>query len=175
VWSFAITPFCNSLGLCGKAHAQRSLERLVRLLAICTIFLISLLWASLSYSGLPQSKTTEWKSVEFAIVRFNDQAPQTWNIYHTSKKGILLVKIWKRYLLVNVAEQQVFDVDPNTIKPNANGVEWSSSDAPNDPIEIADWKDRNVGPVQRIRFRFGKYGHILELQLPIGADGKPAY
>jgi hypothetical protein len=108
-------------------------------------------------------------------VRFNDQAPQTWNIYHTGKKGILLVKIWKRYLLVNVAEQQVFDIDPNTIKPNANGVEWSSSDTPNDPIEITDWKDRNVGPVQRVRFRFGKNGHTLELQLPIGADGKPAY
>ncbi|MEQ1474478.1 MAG: hypothetical protein ABLQ96_11675 [Candidatus Acidiferrum sp.] len=121
------------------------------------------------------SKPGEWKSVSFAIVRYNDEAPQSWNIYHTSKRGVLLVKLWKRYLLVNLPEQLVFDIDPHTVKPQGDGVEWSSADAPNEPIEIADWKERNVGPVQRIRFRLGKNGHILELQLPLRADGKPAY
>jgi hypothetical protein len=144
--------------------------------AALTICLVALLCASLApaQSAAP-AKATEWKSVEFAIVRFNDEAPQTWNIYHTSKRGILLVKLWKRYLLVNVGEQQVFDIDPNTVKPNANGVNWSTSDIPNQPLDIVDWKDRNVGPVERIRFRLSKTGHFLELQLPIGPDGRPAY
>ena len=26
----------------------------------------------------------------FAIVKFNDEAPKSWNIYHTEKKGLLL-------------------------------------------------------------------------------------
>ncbi len=121
------------------------------------------------------SKSEEWKSVSFAIVRYNDEAPQSWNIYHTTKRGVLLVKLWKRYLLVNLGEQLVFDIDPHTVKPQGDGVEWSSADTPNEPIEIADWKERNVGPVQRIRFRLGKNGHILELQLPLRADGRPAY
>ena len=121
------------------------------------------------------SKPVEWKAVSFAIVRFNDEAPASWNIYHTSKRGLLLVKLWKRYLLVNVPEHQVFDIDPHTVKPQGDGVQWSSSDMPEEPLEITDWKDRNVGPVQRIRFRLGKDGHILELQIPLRADGKPAY
>jgi len=121
------------------------------------------------------SKPVEWKSVSFAIVRFNDEAPASWNIYHTSKRGLLLVKLWKRYLLVNVPEHQVFDIDPRTVKPQGDGVQWSSSDMPEEPLEITEWKDRNVGPVQRIRFRLGKDGHILELQIPLRADGKPAY
>jgi hypothetical protein len=121
------------------------------------------------------SKPVEWKSVSFAIVRFNDEAPASWNIYHTSKRGVLLVKLWKRYLLVNVAEHQVFDIDPRTVKPQGDGVQWSTSDMPEEPLEIMEWKDRNVGPVQRIRFRLGKDGHILELQLPLRADGKSAY
>jgi len=121
------------------------------------------------------SKPVEWKAVSFAIVRFNDEAPASWNIYHTSKRGLLLVKLWKRYLLVNVPEHQVFDIDPRTIKPQGDGVQWSSSDIPEEPLEITEWKDRNVGPVQRIRFRLGKDGHILELQIPLRADGKPAY
>jgi hypothetical protein len=146
--------------------------------ATSAVCLVALFFAAL---GSPQSqspssvKTTEWKSVQFAIVRFNEEAPQTWNIYHTSKRGILLVKLWKRYLLVNVGEQQVFDIDPDTVKPSATGVNWSTSDMPKDPLEITDWKDRNVGPVERVRFRLSKNGHFLELQLPIGPDGKPVY
>jgi hypothetical protein len=121
------------------------------------------------------SKPVEWKSVSFAIVRFNDQAPASWNIYHTSKRGVLLVKLWKRYLLVNVAEHQVFDIDPRTVKPQGDGVQWSSSEMPEEPLEITEWKNRNVGPVQRLRFRLGKDGHVLELQIPLRADGKPVY
>jgi hypothetical protein len=120
-------------------------------------------FCSLSRAQAPESaKPAEWKSVSFAIVRYNDEAPQSWNIYHTSKRGVLLVKLWKRYLLVKIPEEQVF-------------VQWSASDTPNEAIEIADWKQRNVGPVQRVRFRLGKNGHMLELQLPLRTDGKPAY
>ena len=148
----------------------------------CVLFplvLVPLLIALFSYPVRAQtaeaSKPVEWKSVSFAIVRFNDEAPTSWNIYHTSKRGVLLVKLWKRYLLVNVPEHQVFDIDPRTVKPQGDGVQWSSSDMPEQPLEITEWKDRNVGPVERLRFRLGKDGHILELQIPLRADGKPAY
>jgi hypothetical protein len=141
--------------------------------------LLALLIAALSLplqSQTPEpAKPTEWKSVAFAIVRFNDEAPQSWNIYHTSKRGVLLVKLWKRYLLVNVADEQVFDIDPHTVKARGDSVEWSTADTPAEPLEIADWKVRDVGPVERVRFRLGKDGHILELQLPLLPGGKPAY
>jgi hypothetical protein len=120
-------------------------------------------------------KKTLWKSVEFAILRFNDQAPQTWNIYHTGKRGILLVKLWRRYLLVDTKEQEVYEVNPQTVKPQGDSVEWSMSDLPSNPIETSEWKERDVGPVERIRFRFGKTGHFLDIQLPLKPDGKPAY
>lgn len=141
-------------------------------------FLIAVLAFPIQSQSPESGKTVQWKSVSFAIVRFNDDAPQSWNIYHTAKRGILLVKLWKRYLLVNIPDQQVFDIDPHTVKPQGaqgDGVEWSPSDTPDEPLEIADWKERNVGPVQRVRFRLGKEGHVLELQLPLRADGKPAY
>jgi hypothetical protein len=122
------------------------------------------------------AKTTEWKSVAFAIVRFNDEAPQSWNIYHTSKRGVLLVKLWKRYLLVNVADSQVFDIDPQTVKVQDASVEWSMADTPAEPLEITGWRVRDVGPVERIRFRLGKNpGHILEIQVPLLPGGKPAF
>jgi len=108
-------------------------------------------------------------------VRFNDAAPNSWNIYHSEKKGIVLVRLWKRYLLVKVQDQEVFDIDPQKIRVNGDSVEWSLADVPDKPIETADWKDKDVGQLERIRFRLGKDGHFLELQLPLGPSGRPIY
>ena len=139
------------------------------------LFVSILLLLSANAQAPAPDKKTLWKSVEFAILRFNDQAPQTWNIYHTGKRGILLVKLWKRYLLVDIKEQEVYEVNPQTVKPQGDSVEWSMSDLPSEPIETSEWKERDVGPVERIRFRFGKTGHFLDIQLPLKPDGKPAY
>jgi hypothetical protein len=121
------------------------------------------------------SKKLTWKTLEFAIVRFNDNAPNSWNIYHSEKKGVLLVRLWKRYLLVNVGDQEVFDIDPQKIKVSVDSVEWSIADVPDKPIETPEFIGRNVGAMERIRFRLGKNGHFLELQIPMGLNGRPIY
>jgi len=36
------------------------------------------------------------------------------NIYHTEKKGLLLVHLWKRYLLVDMKDQEATKSDPQT-------------------------------------------------------------
>jgi hypothetical protein len=134
----------------------------------------------LCFSAMPQTAPVDkkllWKPVQFAIVRFNDEAPQTWNIYHAEKRDALLVKLWKRYLYLDLKEEEVYEVDPQTVKPQGDNVEWSVSDLPNDPIEISDWKVRDVSAfIRRVRFRFGKDGPYLDIQIPLKPDGKPAY
>jgi hypothetical protein len=121
------------------------------------------------------AKKLTWHTLEFAIVKFNDTAPNSWNIYHSEKKGVLLVRLWKRYLLVNVQDQEVYDIDPQKIKILGDSVEWSLADVPEKPIDTPDWMDRNVGLLERVRFRLGKDGHFLELQLPLGPNGRPIY
>jgi hypothetical protein len=116
-----------------------------------------------------------WKPVEFAIVRYNDDAPASWNMYHGEKKGLLLLRLWRRYLLVNVQEQEVYELDPDKVKVTGENVEWSPSDLPTDPIETSEWKTRDVGPMRRVKFRFGKTGNFLDIQLPLLINGKPAY
>ncbi len=113
--------------------------------------------------------------MEFAIVKFNDEAPKSWNLYHTEKKGVLLLRLWKRYLLVDVKEQEVYEIDPQSVKPAGDNVEWPLADKPDQPIETLEWKTRDIGPMQRVAFRLGKGGHILELQIPLKPNGQPAY
>jgi hypothetical protein len=145
--------------------------RFHRLTPIAGILLLSLVLTA----GLQAGEKTHWKSVAFAIVKFNDQAPKSWNIYHTDKKGLLLVHLWKRYLLVDMKEQEVYEIDPQTVKPRGEDVEWSPADTPAQPLDISEWKERNVGQLERLTFRLGKEGHVLELQIPLKPDGKPAY
>ncbi|MGA2095832.1 MAG: hypothetical protein ABSH39_06005 [Candidatus Acidiferrum sp.] len=121
----------------------------------------------------PVDKKPLWKPVDFAILRFNDEAPKDWNIYHTEKRGLVLLKLWKRYLFLDLKEQEVYEIDPETVKPQGDNVEWSMTDIPKDPLEISEWKTRDVGSVRRVRFRFGKTGHFLEMQIPLKINGKP--
>jgi len=122
-----------------------------------------------------EAKKLTWHTLEFAIVRFNENAPNSWNIYHSEKKGVFLVRLWKRYLLVNVQDEEVYDIDPQKIKVTGDSAEWSYADMPDKPIETPDFVERNVGNMERIRFRLGKDGHFLELQIPLGPNGRPIY
>jgi hypothetical protein len=108
-------------------------------------------------------------------VKFNDAAPNSWNIYHGDKKGLLLVRLWKRYLFIDVQDEEVYDIDPTKITVVGNSVEWWLGDVPDKPIDTPEFKERNVGLVDRIRFRLGKEGHYLEVQIPMGPTGKPIY
>ena len=139
---------------------------------------VALLLVVLGGSARPQTEPARkltWRPLEFAILRYNDDAPKSWNIYHSDRKGVLLVRLWKRYLLVSVQDEEVYDIDPQTIKASGDSVEWSYADRPSKPIETPDWRVRNVGSMDRVRFRLGKEGHFLELQLPLGPNGRPIY
>ncbi|HXY25748.1 MAG TPA: hypothetical protein VEI73_13925 [Candidatus Acidoferrum sp.] len=113
--------------------------------------------------------------MEFAIVKFNDEAPKSWNLYHTEKKGVLLLRLWKRYLLVNVKEEEAYEIDPQTVKPAGDNVEWSLADKPSEPIDTIEWKSRDIGSMRRVAFRLGKNGHVVELQIPLKMNGEPMY
>lgn len=144
----------------------------MRLAKTCTLVIVSSFLAALS---LYAAEKNIWKPVEFAILRFNDDAPASWNIYHGEKRGILLVRLWKRYMLVDVKEQEVYEVDPATVKPQGENVEFSSTSVPDQPVETSAWNVRDVGPVERVRFRFGKNGSFLDIQLPLLRNREPAY
>jgi len=157
------------------------MDKKLRVSVACGVFVCSFL-LSLSSVAKPNPRSqavvpakTVWHTLEFAIVRFNESAPNSWNIYHSEKKGVLLVRLWKRYLLVNVEDQEVYDIDPQKIKVVGDGVEWSVADVPGKPIDTPDFTGRNVGAMERIRFRLGKDGHFLELQIPLGPNGRPLY
>ncbi|HEY1424628.1 MAG TPA: hypothetical protein VGF20_14335 [Candidatus Acidoferrum sp.] len=142
-------------------------------LAVLTAFVGSQISAT-SVAGQQKNKQ-HWKSLPFAIVRYNDDAPKSWNVYRGERKGIYLVRLWKRYLLIDTNSQDVFEINPGTVKVEGENAELAPADIPAEPIEISEWKSKDAGPVLRHRFRFGQTGNYLELQIPLQINGKPAY
>jgi hypothetical protein len=144
-------------------------------LAALALLLLTICALPLHARAQAVDKKSLWKSVPFAIVKFNDDAPKSWNMYHSEKKGLLLLHLWKRYLLLDIKEEEAFEIDPQTVKPAGDDVEWSLADKPGQPLETPEWKTRDLGSLERIRFRLGKNGYILELQIPLLPTGKPVY
>jgi hypothetical protein len=145
--------------------------KVVAALVASTHLLLPLFTTAQSEGG----KRSTWQSIQFGIVKLNDVAPISWNIYHGEKKGLLLVRLWKRYLFVDVRDEEVYDVDPQKIRVVGDAIDWSLADVPHEPIDTPEFKERNVGIVDRVRFRLGKDGHYVELQIPMDPTGKPIY
>src|SRR5262245_24627609 len=122
-----------------------------------------------------QSAKQQWKTVPFAIVRYNDDAPKSWNVYHAEKKGVYLVRLWKRYLLIDTTDHSAYEVDPSKVKVEGENAELNSADIPADPIEPVEWRSPDAGPVLRHRCRLGQTGNFMELQIPLLPRGRPAY
>jgi hypothetical protein len=135
------------------------------LLALCTAQLVM----------ARQAAKQQWKTLPFAIVRYNDDAPKSWNVYRDDRKGVYLVRLWKRYLVIDTNSQDVFEIDPEKVKVEGEKAELAATDIPSDALETSEWKTKNAGPVLRHRFRFGKSGNFMELQVPVLPNGRPAY
>ena len=141
---------------------------------------VAVLLLAFGVTAEPQKAQNEppktWHPVEFAIVKLNDVPPISWNMYHTDKKGVVLLHLWKRYLLINMLGEEVYDIDPQKVKNVGDSVEWSYSDLPLKPIDTPDWRERDIGTMERIRFKLGGPDHhYLELQIPLLINGKPLY
>lgn len=153
---------------------RRNLRRLAgQRLTTLVILILSL--AAGSGLAAQQPSKQQWKTLPFAIVRYNDDAPKSWNVYRGDRKGIYLVRLWKRYLLIDTDSQNAYEIDPGKVKVSGENAELAATDIPGEPIETSEWKTRNAGPVLRHRFRFGSTGNFMELQIPVLPNGKPAY
>src|SRR5260370_11271297 len=137
--------------------------------------LIATLIAGLAPLCASAEQKVVWKPVQFAIVRFNDDAPKSWNIYHGEKRGVLLVRLWKRYMLVDLKEQEVYEVDPEKVKPHGENVEWSPAEISDQPGETSEGKGAAVGLRQRAGIPLGQNGSFPELQVPRPPNGKTTY
>src|SRR5260370_41014771 len=80
-----------------------------------------------------------WKPLDQAILSVDGKAPQFWNVYTGDKQNqLLLVQLWKRYLLVDRKQEVVYDIDPKTLAKKGDDLELPLAAKPEKPLALSE-------------------------------------
>ena len=117
-----------------------------------------------------------WKALERATLRIDDRPAKIWNVYRAEKKEhLVLVRLGRRFLMLDTREHQIFELDPAKLERKDKVLLWQEADKPSKPLPTADWTVRDIGPARRIRAKLSAEGRVLDVQVPIKPDLRPLY
>ncbi len=138
----------------GRAVVHRALPTLLLILASAT-------------SALAADQVV-WKPLENAVLKIDERPAKIWNVYRAEKRDhLLLVTLGRRFLMLDVKEHQIFELDPTKLERKDKELLWHEADKPSKPLPTADWVVRDAGRARRIRARLAAEGRVLEVQVPI--------
>src|SRR3954468_23903050 len=82
--------------------------------------------AALAFSPAAASgKPVPWKVIEDALFRVNNAPVKDWNVYQSGKKtDPLLLQIGGRFLLIQIHDHKIFEIDPSKIQHKADELIW---------------------------------------------------
>ena len=120
-----------------------------------------------SASAFAKDKPLAFKSIENALLRVNDAPPKEWEVYRTGKKNEpLLLQIGNRFLLLQISQHQVFELDSSKIEHKTGELLWSPSDRPDKPLATSDWTVDDIGAAFIVKVRLQSENALVDLQLP---------
>lgn len=130
---------------------------------------------SLAATALAADKLV-WKPLENAVLKIDERPAKIWNVYRAEKRDyLLLVTLGQRFLLLNVKEHQIYELDPAKFERKDEELLWHEADKPAKPLATAGWVVRDAGRARRIRARLAEEGRVLEVQVPIQPDLRGLY
>lgn len=118
-------------------------------------------------SAFAKSKPESWKAIEDALLRVNDVPVKDWSVYQAGKKtDPLLLQMGSRFLLIEIHQRKLFELDPTKIEHKSEDVVWDPSNRPANPLATSDWVENDIGGAYRIGAKIDGEGRVLDLQLP---------
>ena len=132
--------------------------------------------ASLAVGAAWAAEKIVWKPLDRVLLKVDEKPARIWSVYHVDKKdNLLLVALGRRYLLLDIREHQIYELDPSKLERRDKDLLWREADRPAKPLPTDDWTVRDVGPARRIRAKLASEGRVLEVQVPIQPDLRHFY
>jgi len=132
--------------------------------------------ASLAVGAAWAAEKIVWKPLDRVLLKVDEKPARIWSVYHVDKKdNLLLVALGRRYLLLDIREHQIYELDPAKLERRDKDLLWLEADRPAKPLPTDDWTVRDVGPARRIRAKLASEGRVLEVQVPIQPDLRHFY
>ena len=156
----------------GSERRTRFSQRLKRRLFVSAIPLaVVLALLPLAAPARAGDKEVEWKPIEQALLRVDDQPVKNWNVYEESKKGDpLLLAMGNRFLLIEIHDHKIFELSPAKVEHKGSDLLWDPAERPAEPLATTDWVIRDVGLAYRVAFRLDAEKHAFDVQLPHPMD-----
>ena len=113
---------------------------------------------------LAKSKPVSWKTIDDALLRVNDVAVKDWSVYQAGKKrDPLLLQIGNRFLLIEIHEQQLFELEASKIERKPEELRFDPSDRPANPLATSDWMESDIGAgLPEISAKIDSEGRVLD-------------
>jgi hypothetical protein len=127
--------------------------------------------AFLAGAASAAGKPLDWKAAEQALLRVNDHPVSEWNLYQAGKKdNRMLLQMNARFLLIDVTNHQIFEIDPSKIEHKGAGLRWDPDDHPDKPLETSAWLVKDVGGAYRFSARLVPENRVIDVQIPHPLD-----
>src|SRR5258708_17599161 len=89
-----------------------------------------------------KGKPATWTVIKDALFRVNDAPVKDWNVYQSGKKtDPLLLQLGNRFLLIEVHDHKLFEVDPSRIEHKSDEIIWDPSDRPAQASPTSGWNE----------------------------------
>jgi hypothetical protein len=160
----------------GTGHVFRILVfMLLRRILASSVVLLFALAANLAALARESGKIV-WQPDSEAQLRIDGHSLKTWNVWlGEKKKNLILTLLVHRYLVIDIKEHAVYEVEPDSLKPDGPNLQTEDPSKDWKPIPAYDWAVRDVGPAELVKVRLGDYDKELEVQLPHPPDLRWAY
>ena len=143
---------------------EKTMRLFLRSLTLLAAF--GAVWVSTEVSAA-KDKLASWKEIDDALLRVNDAPVKDWGVYQTGKKrDPLLVQIDKRFLLIQIHERQIFEINPAKVQHKSDELLFDPSDHPAQPLTTTDWDANDSEAVYRLRAKISGEDHLVDIQLP---------
>ena len=118
-----------------------------------------------------KDKPVVWKVIEDALLRVNDVPVKDWTVYRDGRKNDpLLLQIGTRFLLIEVHQRRLFEVDGGKVEQRPSEVVWDPADHDSKPLATSEWLASDFGAAFRIVAKIDPENRLLSLELPHPPD-----
>ena len=133
--------------------------------------LAALVFCAVAGRAATRDKPAVWKEIDDALLRVNDAPVKDWGVYETTKKrDSLLVQMGNRFLLIQIHERKIFEVDPKSVQRKSGELLCDPNNHPAQPLSVADWDAGDMEAVFRIRAKLVAEDHVLDIEIPHQLD-----
>lgn len=162
-----------------RPHTKNGRSWSLQFLAAVGVCLAASLFSAGIAVAANDSDRIHWKQVDESEVKLDGKPPIAANVYlpdkKSKRKGIVLVLLGHRYLMLNTNDHIVYAVFLSDITKDGADIETADLAQPSRVIPSTDWTSRDVGPAQLIKLTLGDYNRVLEVELPHPVDLRGLY